>query len=133
MHINRFSKLIKGSETYLPRHSSLFKSPDYNNLEDKIKSGIILIRHARSESNEILEKITRDPSHLTVDDIRNQMFKLHQIDSPLSEMGVSESIEASKHAAKIKFKTVWISPMKRCLQTALYIFRDHPNFLNIRF
>lgn len=55
------------------------------------------------------------------------------MDCPLSEIGVAQSIEASKHAAKIDFQTVWISPLRRCLQTAYYIFRDHPNFLKIRF
>ena len=101
MPINRFAKLVPGSQLYFPRHSNVFVPPSYDNLEEKTKSGVILIRHARSETNEIIDNITKEPT--TVDVIRNQMFKRTQIDSGLSELGIGQSIEAAQHAHQINF------------------------------
>ena len=40
---------------------------------------------------------------------------------------------AAKYAKSINFEAVWISPLRRALQTAYYIFKDHPNFHKINF
>ena len=42
-------------------------------------------------------------------------------------------MEAAKHAKKFDFKALMISPMRRTLETAYYIFKDHPNFKTMQF
>ena len=41
--------------------------------------------------------------------------------------------EAGKHIKDTQFHTVFVSPMYRAIQTALEIFKEHPDFVNIKF
>ena len=38
-----------------------------------------------------------------------------------------------KHINVINFNTVFISPLQRCLQTCIHMFKTHPNKAEIRF
>lgn len=41
-------------------------------------------------------------------------------------------MRASKHASEIDFKVIFVSPLRRTLETAYYTFKDHPNFKKMR-
>lgn len=60
-------------------------------------------------------------------------FSKNVMDCNLSEKGIEQCLEASKHAEKIDFKEVWVSPLRRTLDTAYHIFKSHPNFAQIKF
>lgn len=49
------------------------------------------------------------------------------IDSPLSDKGIQQCIEASHYSNQVNFTEIWVSPLRRAMQTAYYMFRDHPN------
>jgi broad specificity phosphatase PhoE len=52
----------------------------------------------------------------------------------LSELGVQQCDEASKLAGQlVNLKTIFVSPLRRALQTAYLLFKEHPNFLSLRF
>jgi len=40
---------------------------------------------------------------------------------------------ASKEAARVTFQAVFVSPMRRALETAYLLFKDHPEFDKIQF
>jgi len=35
---------------------------------------------------------------------------------------------ASAHASQIDFRVVYVSPLRRTMETAYWVFKDHPNF-----
>jgi broad specificity phosphatase PhoE len=57
------------------------------------------------------------------------------MDIGLTDEVIAECSERAKMLEKIDFRIVYISPMKRTIQTAYYLFRNHSNTKNnkIRF
>jgi broad specificity phosphatase PhoE len=55
------------------------------------------------------------------------------IDTPLSPEGEKQCHEAAHRIQDIPFDVVFISPLTRCLQTALLIFKDNVNYNNMHF
>jgi len=56
------------------------------------------------------------------------------VDAPLSDTGVKQCLEASMRAASVAhLKTVFVSPLRRALQTAYLLFKEHPEFREIKF
>ena len=49
------------------------------------------------------------------------------IDDSLSPKGIVQCQIANKYAKEIDYRTVFVSPMRRTIQTAMLIFEDHPN------
>lgn len=54
-------------------------------------------------------------------------------DSHLSELGISQATEAQEVTDQLKIHTVFVSPLRRTLETAYHIFKTHPNFKMIKF
>ena len=105
--------------------------PDYSKLkEHQALSEVMMIRHARSTANDILKKLG---SNATVGDYQDLMYEEDSIDCGLSQEGINQCLIASEHAKKVNFQTVWISPLRRTLQTAYHVFGTHPNFEHMRF
>ena len=48
------------------------------------------------------------------------------IDSPLSSLGLSQAKSIQVYANKFDIEEIYVSPLTRALQTALYIFANHP-------
>ena len=40
---------------------------------------------------------------------------------------------AAEHASKGAFVEVWVSPMRRCIETAFHMFKGHPKINGMRF
>jgi broad specificity phosphatase PhoE len=56
------------------------------------------------------------------------------LDCPLSPLGQAQCLQASATANSLtSVHTVFISPLRRALETAFLLFRDHPGFSQIRF
>ena len=55
------------------------------------------------------------------------------IDMELKPEGVMQCEAAQLHANEIDFKYVFVSPMVRTCQTAIHIFKSHPNKKHVRF
>jgi bisphosphoglycerate-dependent phosphoglycerate mutase len=51
----------------------------------------------------------------------------------LTDFGKSQASFASKYASQLDLHTVFVSPLRRALQTAHYLLKDHPNFSKIKF
>ena len=56
------------------------------------------------------------------------------LDCPLSDLGIKQCEEASSTASRLSnVSTVFISPLRRALQTAYLLFKNHPKFDSIKF
>ena len=55
------------------------------------------------------------------------------VDAKLTLEGVEQCRVAAKHAADIDFHKVYVSPLRRTMETAYHVFKDHPNFRKIEF
>ena len=96
---------------------------------------VILIRHARSRFNHDWppslpgsrdQQYTREHHAFAVDP--------RYIDCELCDEGVDQCAEMAPTLAKIRdIKTVFISPMRRTLQTASLLFAQHPQREAMRF
>mmetsp|Transcript_4678 Transcript_4678/g.7959 ORF Transcript_4678/g.7959 Transcript_4678/m.7959 type:complete len:297 (-) Transcript_4678:15-905(-) len=98
-------------------------------------SKVVLIRHAESRTNQLYTSIL---NYMAASSLPDQAFKPiffapSSVDVPLTEAGVQQAISAAKDAREVNFNTVWVSPLRRTLDTAFFIFREHPNFYQIRF
>ena len=59
-------------------------------------------------------------------------FSQDLIDCKLSEKGIEQCQEASKHAREMDFTQIVVSPLRRTMETAYYVFKDHPNFKKMK-
>ena len=51
----------------------------------------------------------------------------NQRDCPLSDIGVQQCERANEYAKELKVKYVFVSPLRRALETAWRVFKDHPS------
>ena len=50
------------------------------------------------------------------------------IDSRLCEEGIEQCVVAGRQLAETNIRAIIVSPMRRTLETAYYLFKDHKNF-----
>ena len=89
-------------------------------VPDSIRnSKFVYVRHARSEGNE---------GYLREGE--KAYFDISLKDAPLSEGGIQECLTSATkhHLEQLEFRTIVVSPLRRCLQTAYYLLKDHPKF-----
>jgi len=94
------------------------------------RSAAILIRHANSTCNKAgaeLHKLA-ETQDLQLERWMTVFGDPSMIDAKLSDEGIGQCLEASILAKRFDFKALMISPMRRTLETAYYMFKDHPNF-----
>ena len=97
---------------------------------------VIIIRHANSIFNSKWHAVEQAVAagNATEENFIEVVRDTQLLDCPLSELGVKQCREASTLAAKLtSIGTVFVSPMRRALQTAHLLFKDHPNFNRLRF
>lgn len=96
----------------------------------------MLVRHANSRFNlrwtqteeAIAQGLASETAFLEVVSDRDLL------DCHLSVLGEEQCREGSSLASQLPgLGTVFVSPMRRALQTAYLLFRDHPNFARIKF
>lgn len=59
------------------------------------------------------------------------MVREDTIDPNLHEFGVMQAELARESVNKLNIRTVLVSPVQRAIQTAVHMFKDHPNKANI--
>ena len=92
---------------------------------------VILLRHAESMHNETSNGI-KSREHTQEERLKDWIDKEHR-DSPLNAVGIQQCEEASEVMNELNVGIVLISPMRRALETAYHIFKNHPNFDMIKF
>jgi broad specificity phosphatase PhoE len=83
---------------------------------------LYLIRHAQSKYNHA--------EHLAIELKQNPLevnFRPELLDAHLTDFGISQTHEAAIQAQDLDITTVLVSPLRRALQTAYNIFKDHKN------
>ena len=95
-------------------------------------ASVILIRHGNSTFNKLFHEL-EGPGYVVHPKYFDIYSNLDIIDAPLSDLGIRQCLKASALVSKIKFGIVYISPLRRAIETAYYMFKDHPNFKNIEF
>ncbi|EAS06325.2 histidine phosphatase family (branch protein 1) (macronuclear) [Tetrahymena thermophila SB210] len=108
-------------------------------LGDQQNCNMVLIRHAMSESNYIQSKYTQG-----IQKEKLKKFKQHFryflykdnnlfMDTPLHPIGIKQCEDIQKHNYQINYQTVYVSPLRRTLQTCIELFKNHPLRGNINF
>ena len=115
------------------------KDSDTNDISDY--SQILILRHARSEFNH--KNILLAEAHSEQIEFYKNALDESNRDWGISEEGINEWKLAHDIAMNMKIHTVFVSPFRRALETALYIFRgsldkddkskQHPDFEDINF
>jgi hypothetical protein len=96
------------------------------------QSRLVLIRHGNSMFNQLFHEL-EGPGYIEKPSYFDVYSDLQIMDSPLSKLGIAQAKKAAELAHQIEFEIVFISPLRRALETAYYMFKDHPNFENIKF
>ncbi|CAK90511.1 unnamed protein product (macronuclear) [Paramecium tetraurelia] len=93
------------------------------------KSKFILIRHAESEYNLAARLAVNSSKEVT--NFKEESLKIKQdeslIDCGLTQYGIQQCLESATKMSSFKVDIVLVSPLRRAIQTAHYLFRDHPN------
>ena len=108
---------------------------DYSSASAKIlesSASVILIRHGNSMFNKLFHEL-EGPGYVVHPSYFDIYSKLSILDSPLSPLGISQCMKASSLASMVNVGIVYISPLRRAIETAYFMFKDHPNFKNIKF
>ena len=81
----------------------------------------LYIRHGETKKNKIQEKI----------DKTKLLPKPEFLDCELDIKGIEQAKKASEIFYKLDIEEIWVSPLHRTLQTAYYLFENHPNKDNL--
>ncbi len=110
---------------------SLVKNPlNISVVKNLNLANILLVRHAESEFNNSISLLENKALHSNLP--KNQ-FKIMQktisgnkqyIDSPITEKGINQCHKASLEIKDLNIKYVFVSPLKRCLETCRIILEN---------
>ena len=119
--------IINGKEFILPSH---FVEPKYDT--DKIinESRVILMRHANSEFN--IAYVKCEEKYGYGEEMLNLFLDDKYIDPPLTEFGIEQWIFASQISNQLDIGTVFVSPLRRAMQTAFHLLKSHKDFEKIK-
>ncbi len=94
------------------------ESPIYElNTEGKF----LYIRHGETQKNKTMEKIDK-----------SKLISIPEfLDCQLDIKGIEQAKKASEIISKLDIEEIWVSPLHRTLQTAYYLFENHPNIDNL--
>ena len=98
----------------IPRPPSIVFS---KNLNGKI----IYIRHGETDYNKFLKSKGKSIK-----------YDINYIDSPINKKGEQQALDASKKLQNLNIEIIYVSPLYRCLQTAFFLFKNHPNKKNLK-
>jgi len=105
--------------------------PRYENMiSDCAKSSVILIRHANTFCNAKVQALQKENEirGTTLGEWMDLYSDTSVYDNDLTQRGIDQCLMASKHAKNVNFSLVFVSPMRRAMETAYLILKDHPNF-----
>lgn len=96
------------------------------------KCRFILVRHAVTEFNMEFARVVTAHG-INSEEYRELKIRKDLIDPQLRVEGVGQCEAAQSHANDINVKIVFVSPMVRTCETAIHVFKGHPNKKNIKF
>ena len=102
---------------------------DYAN-DLKSSSQVLIQRHAMSVANEEYAKIK---DHSDFDQLSKWILDPSLRDPKLSKTGHYQWKEVRPLVNTLKIHTIFVSPMRRTLETAYHTYKTHPDFERIRF
>ena len=101
-------------------------------MTDLESSSFVLIRHALSTFNYkhlvYMTKYGKDAPETKATEIDPSIM-----DAELHPVGVLQCEAHHPVTNSIEWKTVFVSPFRRAIQTAIHLFKNHPNKGNIKF
>jgi hypothetical protein len=93
-------------------------------------SHVFIQRHAKSIANEEYDKIK---DHSNFEELEKWILDPRLRDPKLCESGVRQWLEARSLVKHFKIHTIFVSPLRRSLETAYHVYKDHSDFESIRF
>mmetsp|Transcript_8950 Transcript_8950/g.17293 ORF Transcript_8950/g.17293 Transcript_8950/m.17293 type:complete len:237 (+) Transcript_8950:50-760(+) len=87
---------------------------------------VLLIRHCQSDLNAACEAIKADGGVL--EELIRVRQSPHYIDAPLTEKGRLQAEALKAELENVHISKVFVSPLRRCLQTVKIVFSEHPSF-----
>lgn len=91
-----------------------------------------MVRHGTSVFNWISAEIKKvHPGGDYTEEHKKAMVREDTIDPDLHEFGIMQAELARESVNKLNVRTVFVSPVQRAIQTAVHMFKDHPNKANI--
>ena len=103
--------------------------PDQEKLS---KTRFVIIRHALTEFNLIFAAHLKKFTELS-EETKPLRADLKSIDMGLRPEGIIQCEKSSVHSDKVNFKYVFVSQMVRTIETAVHLFKSHPNRKEIKF
>jgi len=113
---------------------TLIKNPlNITSIKNPKLSNIILLRHAESEFNKSISLLGKNTKELNLP--KNEIRKMQKficvnkeyIDSPITKLGNSQCQKAGQDIQDLNIKYVFVSPLKRCLETCRIILENKIN------
>lgn len=105
---------------------------DPPNPDDLKESQVLLIRHATTQFNLEFQQVVSKHGEVS-EEFEQLKIRKDLVDPPLAEIGLKQCENGREHINHINFGIVFVSPMLRTCQTAVELFKDHPNKKNIKF
>ncbi|CDW90334.1 UNKNOWN [Stylonychia lemnae] len=102
------------------------------NPELVAKNRFVLIRHGVTDFNWQFSEVVGKYGFSSLE-FRDLKVDTQYIDIQLREEGVIQCEKSQSHASQINFRYVIVSQMVRACQTAIHIFKNHPNKDKIKF
>ena len=93
---------------------------------------MLLLRHAHTLFNKALDSLKKVPSITEEDEISTKSAEELR-DAMLTTTGHKQCAKAEPIGHLMKVHTIFVSPYRRALQTVHEIFKNHPEFHEIRF
>lgn len=116
----------------------VLKNPlNITSLKNLNLANVILVRHAESEFNKSIRSIEKKAEIMSLPKKEfREMQKLISgnkefIDSPITDLGIDQCKKAAMEIANVPIKYVFVSPMRRCLETCRIILENKIN-LNLK-
>lgn len=98
--------------------------------ELQTKSQVLMIRHGKSVANvEYHNYDGKEKRYILEHWGLNKDLR----DSRLAPLGIEQSLNAGVIMNQIKVHTVFVSPLRRTLETTYHIFKEHPDFSKMKF
>lgn len=108
---------------------------EINEIEEQemLKHGsqVLLLRHANSQYN--YEFSQMEKYEYSDEDYKTLRIKKDLRDAHLSKLGIKQCERAQGLANQLKVDSVLVSPLRRAMETAYHVFKNHPSFDNIKF
>lgn len=123
-------------QKWAPSKPANHEMPDFAKMVEACSSAkVILIRHANTLCNQRVAALQKenDARGTTLGEWMDLYSQTDVYDNPLAEKGIEQCKLAAVYAKKVHFTTIFVSPMRRALETTYLVLKDHPNFAKMRF